>query len=148
MGQANSSAAGHQILREWRTMHLERAVWEKYRERLSAEAKVFEHVQIKLQADKVAFEKEKKSEEWGLQGLWNKLQASEDLLAKEHKECRVACDNENKKMYAARAKITSLEADVANLKKSEAAFKEKYEEAKSHRERVERMPRSLAKIGI
>ncbi|KAM0041209.1 hypothetical protein Hdeb2414_s0011g00363641 [Helianthus debilis subsp. tardiflorus] len=40
-------------------------------------------------------------------------------------------------MYVACAKIISLEADVANLKKSEAAFKEKYEEAKSHRERVE-----------
>ncbi|MFS7962470.1 hypothetical protein Hanom_Chr08g00727011 [Helianthus anomalus] len=40
-------------------------------------------------------------------------------------------------MYVARGKITSLEADVANLKKSEATFKEKYEEAKSHREHVE-----------
>ncbi|MFS7936735.1 hypothetical protein Hanom_Chr05g00419271 [Helianthus anomalus] len=42
MGQANASSTGHEILREWRTMHLERAGWEKYRERLSAEAKLFE----------------------------------------------------------------------------------------------------------
>ncbi|KAF5778300.1 hypothetical protein HanRHA438_Chr12g0557251 [Helianthus annuus] len=40
-------------------------------------------------------------------------------------------------MFAARAKITSLEAEVATLKKSEAALKEKYEEANSQRERVE-----------
>ncbi|KAM0041208.1 hypothetical protein Hdeb2414_s0011g00363631 [Helianthus debilis subsp. tardiflorus] len=85
MGQENSSVAGHQILCEWRTIHLERAGWENYHEHLSVEAKVFEQVQIKLQADKAAFEKEKKSEEWGLQGLRNKLQASEDLLAKERK---------------------------------------------------------------
>ncbi|MFS8006296.1 hypothetical protein Hanom_Chr14g01247551 [Helianthus anomalus] len=137
MGQANSSAAGHQILREWWTMCQERASWEKYHERLSVEAKVFEQAQIKLEEEKAAFEKENKSEEWGLKGLRNKLQASEDLLTKEQKEWRVACDNENKKIYADRVKITSLEADVANLKNSEAAFKEKYEEAKSHRERVE-----------
>ncbi|KAJ0725895.1 hypothetical protein HanPI659440_Chr12g0464081 [Helianthus annuus] len=40
-------------------------------------------------------------------------------------------------MFAARAKITSLEAEVATLKKSEAALKEKYEEANSQRERDE-----------
>ncbi|KAJ0670395.1 hypothetical protein HanOQP8_Chr13g0473691 [Helianthus annuus] len=50
---------------------------------------------------------------------------------------RVACDNKNKKMFAARTKITNLEAQVTGLKKSEADFKEKYEEAKSHSERVE-----------
>ncbi|KAJ0493673.1 hypothetical protein HanIR_Chr12g0588791 [Helianthus annuus] len=87
--------------------------------------------------EKAAFDKEKKSEEWGLQGLRNKLQASEDLLAKARKEWRVAYINENKKMFAARAKITSLEAEVSTLKKSEAALKEKYEEANSQRERVE-----------
>ncbi|MFS7936370.1 hypothetical protein Hanom_Chr05g00414791 [Helianthus anomalus] len=122
MGQENSSVASHQILREWRTMHLEWAGWENYHEHLSAEAKVFEQVQIKLQADKAAFEKEKKCEEIFL------LRS-------------VSSDNENKKMYVACAKIISLEAGVANLKKSEAAFKEKYEEEKSHRERVERSKR-------
>ncbi|KAM0000428.1 hypothetical protein Hdeb2414_s0007g00244531 [Helianthus debilis subsp. tardiflorus] len=40
-------------------------------------------------------------------------------------------------MYASRTRITSLEADFANLKKSEAAFKGKHEEANSQRERVE-----------
>ncbi|KAM0044002.1 hypothetical protein Hdeb2414_s0010g00348031 [Helianthus debilis subsp. tardiflorus] len=106
MGEANSSIVGHQILREWWTTHQERASWEKYLECLSTEAKVFEQSQIKLQEEKVSFEKEKKSKEWGLQRLRNKLQASEELRAKERKEWR-------------------------------ASFKEKYEEAKSHRERVE-----------
>ncbi|KAF5781624.1 hypothetical protein HanPI659440_Chr11g0417651 [Helianthus annuus] len=40
-------------------------------------------------------------------------------------------------MYAARAKITNLEAEVQGLKKSKADFKEGYEEARSHRECVE-----------
>ncbi|MFS7946083.1 hypothetical protein Hanom_Chr06g00531851 [Helianthus anomalus] len=29
IGEANTSASGHQILRDWRTMHRERASWEK-----------------------------------------------------------------------------------------------------------------------
>ncbi|KAJ0914782.1 hypothetical protein HanPSC8_Chr06g0242511 [Helianthus annuus] len=136
MGQANANSAGHQILHEWRTMHLERAGWEKYQERLSPEAKLFEQAQVKLQEEKAVFDKDK-SEEWGLQGLKIKLQASKDTLAKECREWLAACQNENKKMFAARTKITNLEAEVRGLNKSEADFKEKYEEARSHRERVE-----------
>ncbi|KAJ0932311.1 hypothetical protein HanPSC8_Chr04g0172201 [Helianthus annuus] len=126
-----------EIVREWRTLHLERASWEKHRERLAAEAKLFEQVQIKLQEDRASFDKEKKSKEWGLQGLKKKLQASKDTLADERRKWRVACENENKKMFTARTKITNLEAQVEGLKKSEAEFKEKYEETKSHRERAE-----------
>ncbi|KAJ0779741.1 hypothetical protein HanPI659440_Chr06g0229861 [Helianthus annuus] len=133
---ANANSAGHQILHEWRTMHLERAGWEKYQERLSPEAKLFEQAQVKLQEEKAVFDKEK-SEKWGLQGLKIKLQASKDTLAKECREWLAACQNENKKMFAARTKITNLEAEVRGLKKSGADFKEKYEEARSHRERVE-----------
>ncbi|KAM0041292.1 hypothetical protein Hdeb2414_s0011g00364661 [Helianthus debilis subsp. tardiflorus] len=40
-------------------------------------------------------------------------------------------------MFATRTKIIHLEAQVEGLKKSEADFKERYEEAKSHREHVE-----------
>ncbi|MFS7912978.1 hypothetical protein Hanom_Chr02g00136251 [Helianthus anomalus] len=60
---ANTSATGHQILRDWRTMHLEHASWEKYRERLSAEAREFEQMKHKFIEEKASFEKEKKSEE-------------------------------------------------------------------------------------
>ncbi|KAM0069333.1 hypothetical protein Hdeb2414_s0001g00000581 [Helianthus debilis subsp. tardiflorus] len=38
----------------------------------------------------------------------------------------MACDNDNKRMYAARTKITNLEAEVATLK-------EKVEEAQADR---------------
>ncbi|MFS7968849.1 hypothetical protein Hanom_Chr09g00802341 [Helianthus anomalus] len=54
-------------------MYLERAAWEKHHERLATAAKLFEKTQVKLQEEKAAFEKEKKSEEWGLQGLKKKL---------------------------------------------------------------------------
>ncbi|MFS7946247.1 hypothetical protein Hanom_Chr06g00533771 [Helianthus anomalus] len=40
-------------------------------------------------------------------------------------------------MFVACTKITNLEVEEQRLKKSEADFKERYEEAKSHRERVE-----------
>ncbi|KAM0067899.1 hypothetical protein Hdeb2414_s0002g00066781 [Helianthus debilis subsp. tardiflorus] len=40
-------------------------------------------------------------------------------------------------MFATRAEITNLKARVDSLTKSEADYKEKYEEAKSHREHVE-----------
>ncbi|MFS7998844.1 hypothetical protein Hanom_Chr12g01158821 [Helianthus anomalus] len=118
-------------------MYLERATWEKHRERLAAEAKLFEQARIKLQEDRASFNKEKKSEEWGLQGLKKKLQASKDLLAEEHKNWCAACENDNKKMHDVRTKIANLEVQVEGLKKSEEDFKAKYEEGKSHRERVE-----------
>ncbi|MFS7995854.1 hypothetical protein Hanom_Chr12g01122951 [Helianthus anomalus] len=103
-------------------MYIERSGWEKRRERLAAEAKLFE---------------QKKSEDWGLQGLKKKLQVSEDTLAEEHQKWGLACDNNNKKMFSMRTKITNLEARIEELKKSEADYKDKYEEAKSHRERIE-----------
>ncbi|KAF5765522.1 hypothetical protein HanXRQr2_Chr15g0704711 [Helianthus annuus] len=52
------------------------------------------------------------------------------MLAKERAELKKICDNDNKRMYAARSKITNLEAEVATLKG-------KVEEAQADRERVE-----------
>ncbi|KAJ0683496.1 hypothetical protein HanPI659440_Chr16g0658911 [Helianthus annuus] len=118
--EANASSTSHQIAREWRTIYLERSGWKKHRKRLATEAKLFEQAQAKFQEEKVAFEKEMKSEEWGLQGLKLKLQASEDTLAEERQKWRVACKNDNKKMYTAHTKITNLEARVEEFKKSEA----------------------------
>ncbi|MFS7905532.1 hypothetical protein Hanom_Chr01g00048791 [Helianthus anomalus] len=114
MGHANSSTAGHQILRERQTMHQERAIWEKYCERLSAEAKVFEQAQIKLQEDKAAFDKEKKSQEWGLQGLKTNFRLVRSFLLKS---------------------VRSGTWPV--IMRTRKYFKGKYEEANSQRERVE-----------
>ncbi|KAF5766620.1 hypothetical protein HanRHA438_Chr15g0729681 [Helianthus annuus] len=49
----------------------------------------------------------------------------------------MACERDNEQMFAARTKFTNLKACVEELKKSESDYKDKYEEAKSHRERVE-----------
>ncbi|KAJ0780539.1 hypothetical protein HanPI659440_Chr06g0238911 [Helianthus annuus] len=122
---------------EWRMMYLERSSWEKHRERLAAEAKLFEQAKAQLAREKEAFEQEKRSEEWGLQGLKKKLHASKDTLTEERRKWRVACDNDNKKMYAACNENTNLKVCGASLTKSESDYKENYEEAKSHRERVE-----------
>ncbi|MFS7911296.1 hypothetical protein Hanom_Chr02g00116451 [Helianthus anomalus] len=40
--EANTHAANHQIVREWRTMVRERGDWEKYREHLVKQVKDFE----------------------------------------------------------------------------------------------------------
>ncbi|MFS7963161.1 hypothetical protein Hanom_Chr08g00734861 [Helianthus anomalus] len=80
--------------------------------------------------EKASFEKEKKSEEWGCDGFKNNLHAAEELLAKESVEFKMACDNDNKRMYVVRTKITNLEAEVSTLKG-------KVEEAQADRERVE-----------
>ncbi|MFS7981506.1 hypothetical protein Hanom_Chr10g00951731 [Helianthus anomalus] len=80
---------------------------------------------------------EKKAEEWGLQGVKLKLQESEDTLAEERRKWRVACERENQRMFVAHTKITNLKVRVEELTKFEADFKERYEEAKSHRERVD-----------
>ncbi|MFS7937927.1 hypothetical protein Hanom_Chr05g00433511 [Helianthus anomalus] len=106
------------------------------------------NAQVKLQEEKAAFEKEKKLEEWGLQGLKKKLQVKEDLRVEERRNWHVACDNENKKIFAVRTKITNLEAQVEGLKKSEVYFKAKYEEAKSNRERVEFLLASTLSVFI
>ncbi|KAJ0539635.1 hypothetical protein HanHA300_Chr08g0288631 [Helianthus annuus] len=59
------------------------------------------------------------------------------MLAEERRKLRAACERDNKQMFSARTEITNLKARVEELKKSEAYYKDKYEEAKSHRERVE-----------
>ncbi|MFS7988747.1 hypothetical protein Hanom_Chr11g01038511 [Helianthus anomalus] len=59
---ANCAYTSYQITREWRTIYLERAGWEKHRERLAAEAKLFEQAKAEFAIEKAEFEKEKKSE--------------------------------------------------------------------------------------
>ncbi|KAF5803022.1 hypothetical protein HanRHA438_Chr06g0275511 [Helianthus annuus] len=66
VGEANTAAANHQIVHEWRTIYKERASWEKYRERLLTEAREFEQMKNNFLEEKASFEKEKKSEEWGV----------------------------------------------------------------------------------
>ncbi|MFS7967037.1 hypothetical protein Hanom_Chr09g00781011 [Helianthus anomalus] len=44
--QANQLSTGNQIMREWRTMHRERAEWEAFRSRLAADAKQFEKAKL------------------------------------------------------------------------------------------------------
>ncbi|KAM0047093.1 hypothetical protein Hdeb2414_s0009g00324441 [Helianthus debilis subsp. tardiflorus] len=94
---------------------------EKYRERLSIEAKAFEQLKSSFQEEKVAIDKEKKSKEWGLQGLRNKLQASEELLAKEHKEWHVALKEKYEEANPRRERVedrdlTGKDAEIAELK--------------------------------
>ncbi|MFS7929615.1 hypothetical protein Hanom_Chr04g00334651 [Helianthus anomalus] len=110
-------------------MHRERAEWEKHRDCLVAEAKLFEKAKVELAKQKADFEKEKKSEDWILQGVKLKLQASEITLAEEHHKWCVTCERENQKMFVTRIEITNLKAHVEELTKSEADFKERYKEA-------------------
>ncbi|KAF5778528.1 hypothetical protein HanXRQr2_Chr12g0548571 [Helianthus annuus] len=98
---------------------------------------LFEKAKAELAKEKADFKKEKKSEEWGLQGVKLKLQASEDTLAEECRKWRAACERDNQRMFATHTEITNLKARVEELTKSEADFKERYEKAKFHREHVE-----------
>ncbi|KAJ0735597.1 hypothetical protein HanPI659440_Chr11g0433911 [Helianthus annuus] len=76
VGEANTRAANHQIVREWRTMVKERADWEKYRERLVRQVKDYEKAKAALAEEKAKFESDRKSEEWGREGLRGKLRAA------------------------------------------------------------------------
>ncbi|KAJ0744585.1 hypothetical protein HanPI659440_Chr10g0389311 [Helianthus annuus] len=69
VGEANTRAANHQIVREWRTMVREREEWEKYRERLLKQVKSFEKAKAAFDEEKAKFETDKKAEEWGREGL-------------------------------------------------------------------------------
>ncbi|KAJ0633988.1 hypothetical protein HanLR1_Chr17g0683001 [Helianthus annuus] len=94
----------------------ERADWEKYRESLLKQVKNFEQMKNTFAEEKAAFEAEKKSEEWGREGLKSKLQAAKELLSKERAEWKKVCEKDNQRMYASRSKITDLEAQIATLK--------------------------------
>ncbi|KAJ0946846.1 hypothetical protein HanRHA438_Chr01g0008481 [Helianthus annuus] len=96
VGEANTRAASHQILREWRTMVKERADWENYRER----------------------------------PVRGKLRAAEELLSKERVEFKKICEKDNQRPYAARNKITYLEAQNSALSK-------KVEDLAADKKRVE-----------
>ncbi|KAF5805784.1 hypothetical protein HanXRQr2_Chr05g0213541 [Helianthus annuus] len=67
--------------------------------------------------EKAAFEAEKKSEEWGREGLRSKLRAAEEFLSKERAEWKEVCKKDNQRMYSPRSKITDLEAQIATLKR-------------------------------
>ncbi|KAJ0694352.1 hypothetical protein HanPI659440_Chr15g0607791 [Helianthus annuus] len=116
IGEGNARSANHQIVRKWRNMYRERADWEKYRERLVKEVQEFEQLRSKFAEEKAAFDVEKKAEEWGREGLKNKLQAAVELLSKEHAEWKKVCEKDNRRIYVARSKITDLEAEIATLK--------------------------------
>ncbi|MFS7905397.1 hypothetical protein Hanom_Chr01g00047181 [Helianthus anomalus] len=116
VGEANTRAANHQIVREWRTMVMEREEWEKYRELLLKHVKDFEKPKAAFDEEKAKFESDMKPEEWGREGLRGKLCAAEELLAKERAEWKKICAKDNERMYAARAKINDLECQVSELK--------------------------------
>ncbi|KAM0057755.1 hypothetical protein Hdeb2414_s0005g00162141 [Helianthus debilis subsp. tardiflorus] len=95
----------------------ERRDWEKCRERLLRQVKDFEKMKNSFAEEKASFEAEKKSEEWGREGLRSKLRAAEELLSRERAEWKELCKKDNQRMYSARSKITDLEAQIATLKK-------------------------------
>ncbi|MFS7930473.1 hypothetical protein Hanom_Chr04g00344741 [Helianthus anomalus] len=115
VGEANTRAANHQIVREWRTMVREREDWEKYRERILRRVDDFEKSKVAFDEEKAKFEADRKSEEWGREGLVGKLRAAEELLAKEKAVRKKICERDNQCAYVARTKIVELEGKVAEL---------------------------------
>ncbi|MFS7929218.1 hypothetical protein Hanom_Chr04g00329911 [Helianthus anomalus] len=130
VGEANTRAANHQIVCDSRTMVRERTDWEKYRERLLKLVQDFEKMKSAFAEEKAAFDVEKKSEEWGREGLKSKLRAAEELLSMERAEWKEVCKKDNQRMHAARSKITDHEAQIVTLKG-------KVEEAEADKGRVE-----------
>ncbi|XP_021971262.1 uncharacterized protein LOC110866421 [Helianthus annuus] len=115
IGEANTRAANHQIVREWRTMVRERADWESYRKRMLKRINDFEKSKATFDEEKAKFDADKKAEEWGREGLKNKLQAAEQQLAKEKAEFKRICEKDNERAFAARNKIAELEAKIVEL---------------------------------
>ncbi|KAM0028717.1 hypothetical protein Hdeb2414_s0018g00517621 [Helianthus debilis subsp. tardiflorus] len=115
VGEANTRAANHQIVHEWRTMVREREDWEKYRERILRRVDDFEKQKATFDEEKAKSEADRKSEEWGREGLKGKLRAAEELLAKEKEEWKKICERDNQRAYAARTRTVELEGKVADL---------------------------------
>ncbi|MFS7915453.1 hypothetical protein Hanom_Chr02g00165501 [Helianthus anomalus] len=93
----------------------ERADWEKYRERLLKQVQNFEQMKNTF-SEKAAFEAERKSKEWGRDGLKSKLQAAEELLSKEREEW--------KKVEEVQADKDLVEAELNAHKDKELAAKD------------------------
>ncbi|KAF5787867.1 hypothetical protein HanXRQr2_Chr10g0457681 [Helianthus annuus] len=108
----------------------ERDEWEKYRERLLKQVKAYERSKAAFEEERAKFKTDKKGEEWGREGLKNKLRAAEELLSKERAEWKAICAKDNERMYAARSKITELEGQVVD-------FKKKVENAQAEKEQSE-----------
>ncbi|KAM0025385.1 hypothetical protein Hdeb2414_s0021g00574001 [Helianthus debilis subsp. tardiflorus] len=93
----------------------ERADWEGYRERMLKRIADFERSRATFDEEKAKFEADRKAEEWGREGLKNKLQNAEQQLAKEKAEFKRICERDNERAFAARNKIVDLEAKIAEL---------------------------------
>ncbi|KAJ0547567.1 hypothetical protein HanIR_Chr08g0373621 [Helianthus annuus] len=141
LGEANARAANHQIVREWRTMVRERADWEGYRERMLRRIAEFEKSKAIFDEEKAKFDADKKAEEWGREGLKNKLQAAEQQRAKEKAEFKRICEMDNERAYAARNKIVDLEAKVAELTA-------KVEDAQAEKATTQQMEAELAETKV
>ncbi|MFS7992210.1 putative transcription factor bZIP family [Helianthus anomalus] len=130
VGEANTRATNHQIVREWRTLVRERDDWEKYREWMLRRVNEFEKSEAAFDEEKTKFEVDRKSEELGREGLKGKLRAAEELLAKEKAKWKKICERDNQRAYAARSKIVELEGKVADLTA-------KVEDAQAAKEQIE-----------
>ncbi|KAM0040571.1 hypothetical protein Hdeb2414_s0012g00395531 [Helianthus debilis subsp. tardiflorus] len=115
LGDTNARDANHQIVWEWRTMVKERADWEGYCERMLKRIADFERSKATFDEEKTKFDADKKAEEWGREGLKNKLQNAEQQLAKEKAEFKRICERDNERAFAAQNKIVDLEAKIAEL---------------------------------
>ncbi|MFS7944139.1 hypothetical protein Hanom_Chr06g00508571 [Helianthus anomalus] len=109
-------------MREWRTMHRERAEWEVYRSRLAADAKKVLKPKAELADKQAQFEDENKNEKWGILGLKKNCRLLKTRLLK-------SVDNGVRRNE--------------DLIKSKADFDERYEAAKVHRERAEQNQEEL-----
>ncbi|KAJ0912178.1 hypothetical protein HanRHA438_Chr06g0271351 [Helianthus annuus] len=93
----------------------ERADWEGYRERMLKRIADFERSKATFDEEKAKFDADKKAEEWGREGLKNKLQAAEQQLAQEKAKFKRICERDNERAFATRNKIVNLEAKIAQL---------------------------------
>ncbi|KAJ0726329.1 hypothetical protein HanPI659440_Chr12g0469051 [Helianthus annuus] len=108
----------------------EQADWEKYRDSLVKEVKSYEIAKATFVEEKAKFESDRKSEEWGREGLRGKLRAAEEPLSKERAEFKKICEKDNQRSYATRKKITELEGNVVELTR-------KLEDAQAAKENAE-----------
>ncbi|KAJ0614487.1 hypothetical protein HanIR_Chr02g0063001 [Helianthus annuus] len=141
LGEANARAANHQIVRKWRTMVRERADWECYRERMLKRIADFEKSKATFDEEKAKFDADKKAEEWGREGLKNKLHTAEQQLAKEKAEFKRICERDNERAFAARNKIVDLEGKVAELTA-------KVEDAQAEKTAKQQMEAELAETKV
>ncbi|MFS7911842.1 hypothetical protein Hanom_Chr02g00122861 [Helianthus anomalus] len=134
---ATYTSTTRRIVREWRSMHKEWAIFEASKKKAAEDEARATLLRAKLEADRAKFENDQKTEEWSVAGWKRKAEAEAALISIERKHWKEICEKDNKENMGLRNTINNLKAEFERLKKQDAKIERlKEEKAEAEASRV------------